>query len=130
MSCTAHHLSLLPSPDTASPTNIRLASISSDAGLRIHSTLAPKKPGEKGNLGGGKKAQVEAMVGGVGIGSFVWKGYGSIEGKVLKEVKEGEQGDDDSEMDDEEVWEEMSEVEDEGASSDEEELATTKKAKK
>lgn len=138
MSCTAHHLFLLPQPEVAGPTNIRLASISSDAGLRVHSTLAPKLPGEKGNLGGGKKAQVESMVGGVGIGSFVWKGYGSLDVKATKVAKDGEIGDDDDDDeegdedgDDEEIWDDMDEVEDEeDDSSDEEDLAKTKKSKR
>ena len=132
LSCTPHHLLQLPTSDHKSELEIRLASIGSDASLRIHSNLPAKRPGDKGNVGAGKKAKVEGMVGGVGIGSFVFTGFGSVEvPKVKKAKKEGddeEDGDeDDEELDDEEVWEGMSEVEDEGSESEEEEEPVPKK---
>lgn len=134
MSCTAHHLLPLPT-DSSSSSNltIGLATIASDAGLRIHSTLPPKREGDKGNVGSGHKAKVEAMVGGVGIGSFLWKGHGVIEEKVVKKAvadgEEDEEDDEGSSGDEEEMWEGMSEVEDSGSESDEE-PAPKKKSKK
>lgn len=141
LSCTPHHLLPLPSTTTTSSSSspvIRLATVASDAALRIHSTLPPKKEGEKGNLGGGRKAKVEGMVGGVGIASFVFKGHGEIADPV-KETKKrrgGEVDDDededeeDGDTDDEEVWEGMSEVKDEGSESEDEVDVPKKKSRK
>lgn len=147
VSCTTHHLLSLPAPPSSTSASsrssaaapvIRLATVASDAALRIHSTLPPKKEGEKGNLGGGRKAKVAAMVGGVGIASFLFKGYGEIAEPVREKKKkrqDDEEDDEDSEegeTDDEEVWDEMSEVEDEGSDDeeDEEEVPAPKKSRK
>lgn len=139
VSCTPHHLLHLPAAPRTPELPIRLASVGSDATLRIHSNLPAKKPGHKGNVGAGRKAKVEGMVGGVGIGSFVFTGFGEIAApKPVKAKKvddgEGEDGDRDEEdeesEDDEEVWEGMSEVEDDGSDSEEEEPAPTKKSRK
>jgi hypothetical protein len=98
------------------------------------------------------------MVGGVGVGGFVCRGWGEIAeeevgatGGVAGEVKgkghgadggddKEDEGDEGDEEDDEEVWEGMSEVEDEGAlsgeddedeeESDEDEEEPPKRAKK
>jgi hypothetical protein len=137
LSCTPHHLLQLPGSDHKSELEIRLASVGSDASLRIHSNLPPKQPGDKGNVGAGKKAKVEGMVGGVGIGSFVFTGFGTMEVPKVKKARtggeDGEEGEeDDDELDDEEVWEGMSEVEDEGSETEdeEEEPVPKKKARK
>lgn len=150
LSCTPHHLLALPSPPSASSTSsfksssssspvIRLATVASDAALRIHSTLPPKKEGEKGNLGGGRKAKVEAMVGGAGIASFIFRGHGEIADPVREKPKKKRGGeeededvedDEDGDSDDEEVWDEMSEVEDEGSESEDEVEVPKKKSRK
>jgi ribosome biogenesis protein NSA1 len=147
LSCTPHHLLPLPPPAISSSSSksssssspvIRLATVASDAALRIHYTLPPKKEGEKGNLGGGRKARVEGMVGGVGIASFVFKGHREIADPIKEKPKKkrgGDDGDDDDEegdegdSDDEEVWDEMSEVEDEGSDESEDEVEVPKKKK-
>ena len=116
ITCTAHHLLPIPSPASG------LATISSDATLRLHSTVPPRAEGMKGNAGGeGRKPKVLGMVGGVGVGNAVWRGFGEMpdelgeRGVVFSGEEEG------GEMGDEEVWEEMSEVEDLGSSEEEDE---------
>ena len=142
--------------DSLNPT-LGLASISSDATLRIHSTIPPKISGQKGNNnnGNGRKAKIEGMVGGVGVGNAIWRGWGEMEeikalnaedamsgrgGKGGKGGKGGENGGDgdtdgeDENEDDEEVWENMSQVEDEdedeSESEDDEPLVKSKRSKK
>ena len=77
---------------------------------------------------------MEGMVGGVGIANFLWTGFGSIEAPIVKKAKADDDDEDDVEDeddDDEEVWEGMSEVEDEGSSDSEgEEVAPKKKSAK
>lgn len=145
---SAHHLLCLPSDPSTSHSNsslpIGLTSISSDATLRLHSNLPSLDIGGKGNrVVEGKKPSVVGMVGGVGIGSFVWRGHGQVEedevvvkGDQGKDVDgEDGSGEDDEDEDDRGVWEGMSEVEDEDEGSDSEEedgesAKVTKKAKR
>ena len=98
-----------------------MAGISSDAALRVYATTPTPAEGAKGNWGGeGKKGDVMTMVGGVGVGGFVWRGYGQV-AKVKPEKKAGAEDDeDDSEGEEEEVWDGMNEV-GEGEDSDDEE---------
>ena len=139
MSCTPHALLSLPTPPgpafSSSPV-LGLATVSSDATLRVHSIIPSKKEGEKGNAGNGRKAKVEAMVGGVGIANPLWNGWGEI-AEPPKPKKEGaedgeEDEEDDEDEDDDEVWEGMSEVEDadDGSDSEEEEEVKPKSKKK
>lgn len=124
--CTVHHLLSFPSIEEqptaiTSGRRIGLAGISSDASLRVYATTPVPKESVKGNWGGeGKKGGVMSMVGGVGVGGFIWRGYGQVD-KVKVEKKEGQEDDDDEDDEDavEEVWDEMDEVE-EGSDSDDE----------
>jgi ribosome biogenesis protein NSA1 len=82
--------------------------------------------GGKGNrIVEGKKPSVVGMVGGVGVGGFAYRGIGQIEapagagGKVV--------GDDEGEA---EVWEGMSEVDDEGSDLESDEEVAVKKVKR
>lgn len=150
LAATAHHLMSLPAgAEWAAPSIARdqvagLASVSSDATLRVCGiTRAPEEP-PKGNWGTGKKASVMASVGGVGVGSFVFSGYGSGRDVVEKKEKEEGQSDDEDEEvgedEEEEMWEGMGEVgagdeeeedddEDEDEESDEEEQPPRKRRK-
>ncbi|RSH94000.1 hypothetical protein EHS25_006653 [Saitozyma podzolica] len=139
---TAHHLVSMPPPPSAAssgsgsgsgspgiPANLGLATISSDASLRVHSTTPPPE-GDSGNWrgnGNGKKGGTYGMVGGVGVGGFICSGWGEISedevgesggvaGEGRNKYEDGEDDEDEEgEEDDEEVWEGMSEVEDQGA---------------
>ncbi|GFZ45689.1 hypothetical protein JCM24511_03418 [Saitozyma sp. JCM 24511] len=132
---TAHHLVSIPPPTGASSSSghgsgsgsgslgfsasLGLATISSDASLRVHTTTPPPE-GDSGNWrgnGNGKKGGTYGMVGGVGVGGFICSGWGEISEDEAGVSDEEEDVDD--EEDDEEVWEGMSEVEDEGALSGE-----------
>lgn len=122
MTCTAHHLLPIPSPN-AGGTGIGLASIASDATLRLHTTVSPPNEGAKGNpVGEGRKPKIVGMVGGVGIGNAVWRGWGTLEDEEVRADANGDQGESgDDEDGDGGVWEGMSEVEDESDLDDEEE---------
>lgn len=138
LAATAHALLPLPAGAGWTPPAIArdqvagLATISSDATLRVCGvTAAPSEP-PKGNWGTGKKASVMASVGGVGVGSFVFNGYGSgkdvVEKKEKAEGEEEEESDDDAEIDEDEeekLWYGMGEVgageEDEDESDEEDE---------
>ena len=142
---TPHHLLSVPPPPGVdrnwSGLKLGLSSISSDSTLRLHSTY-PILENQKGNVGSGsgKKVAVEGMVGGVGIGQSVFSGWNEVADEVKakgsrgsRSKKEDESGDEDdeedSDLDDEEVWDDLAEVEDE--SDDEEEIPkTTKKSKR
>lgn len=76
------------------------------------------------------------MVGGIGLGGAIFRGYGERQLEVRKYAKEDDVGEDESD-DEEEMWEGMDEVEDagEGSDSDEddndsEEHAPKKKSKR
>ncbi|KAK6903060.1 hypothetical protein I203_108321 [Kwoniella mangroviensis CBS 8507] len=130
MACTPHHLLPIPLSATeleAGNTGSRragLGSISSDATFRLHTSTTPPSDEQKGNFGGeGKKGEILKMVGGVGVGEGIWRGYGERT-IVLPKVEKGEGEGDEEEVDDEQVWEEMSEVQDQGKSlSDNEEYS-------
>jgi len=70
------------------------------------------------------------MVGGVGVGGFVWRGLGEMEEEKVEKEGGKEIGDEESDEDDTGVWEGMSEVEDEGSESEVEEPVKTKKIKR
>jgi ribosome biogenesis protein NSA1 len=126
---TGRHLVTIPPP--ASPSDIEggaalqvgptpgLASISADATLRLHSvqpSISVGNGGGSGNSGknnSGGKAKVESMVGGIGIGAFVFRSWGTLPDLApeanLKGSKGAEVDSDDGEVG-EEVWDEMSEA--------------------
>ncbi|WVQ78400.1 hypothetical protein IAT38_000486 [Cryptococcus sp. DSM 104549] len=146
MTSTPHQLISPPphpsTPATPASRRIGLASLSSDASLRIHSTTTPPPEGVKGNWGAeGKRGEVVGMLGGVGLGEGVWRGWGEREVEVAKEKKVDENGEEVEESEDEEeVWEGMdavvdkgrdeSEDEDESGDESEEEVPQTKKRSK
>lgn len=78
------------------------------------------------------------MVGGVGLGAFVWRGWGSEDDGAEEKVQrrklvENGDGDEEDEDSDEEVWEGMGEIgDDESDEEDDEEddLAPVKRSKK
>lgn len=125
-----------------------LASVSSDATLRVCQTTPPPADAPvKGNwnTSGNKKSAVIASVGGVGVGSCVFDGFGShteiIEKKEKeKKVRDGDDDDDDitdEEVDDdeeEELWEGMGEApegsDEEDDESEEEEDEPARKRRK
>ncbi|ORY27216.1 hypothetical protein BCR39DRAFT_539048 [Naematelia encephala] len=152
LTSSAYHLLSIPSPPPSASTSsaaisissqsnssviLGLASISSDATLRIHSTVPPLPEGVKGNAGGEKKkASVVGSVGGVGVGGFVFRRWGNVpdlvevqgEGKTQAQGEEGEEEEDEGD-----VWDGMSEVLEDGDSdldSDEEEVEDDQVAKK
>ncbi|KAL1413472.1 hypothetical protein Q8F55_001241 [Vanrija albida] len=130
---TANALLALPDPEPrfaelAKSAAAGLASISSDATFRLFQTTPVPAVMPKGNWAtGGKKSTVLSSAYGVGVGSFVFAGFGSrTEAKPPKEAKEGEDEDEDEEVDDdeeEELWEGMddagSDDEDDDSSEDE-----------
>ncbi|WVR05292.1 hypothetical protein IAU60_002305 [Kwoniella sp. DSM 27419] len=131
LTATPFHLLSIPPPsslDTPEPATRRagLASVSSDATFRLHTSTTPPEEGTKGNWGAqGKKGEVLRMVGGVGVSECIWRGYSEREIVVAKPEKEVKPGQDDEEGDeaeeelgDEEVWEKMDEVADEGKAED------------
>ncbi|KIR28878.1 hypothetical protein I307_02953 [Cryptococcus deuterogattii 99/473] len=125
LTATPHHL-LAISSETSSPLpprtkRIGFASISSDASIRLHTCTTPPPQDQKGNWASeGKKGDIVGMVGGIGLGGAIFRGYGERELEIRKEVKEDGVGEDESD-DEEEIWEGMDEVEDagEGSGSDE-----------
>ncbi|GMK59575.1 hypothetical protein CspeluHIS016_0801810 [Cutaneotrichosporon spelunceum] len=120
LAATPHSLLSLPSGAEWTPPNIApeqvagLATVSSDATLRVCGVTPAPTEAPKGNWGSGKKASVMASVGGVGVGTFVFNGFGS--GKDVVEKKEGEgeeESDEDLEVgedEEDEMWEGMGEV--------------------
>lgn len=138
---TASYLAALPqgagwaAPSTAPSQVAGLVSISSDATLRVVGvTPAPDSP-PKGNWGNGKKSVVLNSVGGVGVGTFVFAGFGSrVEERKEREKGEGgEEDEEDDEVDDdeeEELWENMSVQEDDGEEESESEEEEEKPVKK
>ena len=114
MTCTAHHLLPIPPRESGSSKLGLLASISSDATMRLHSTVPPLVKRVKGNqIGQGVKPKVVNMVGGVGVGSFAWRGWGEVAGTARQDRVGGVEVENEEQEDGEEVWEGMSEVEDE-----------------
>lgn len=123
-----------------------LAAVASDATLRVCQTTPPPTDAPvKGNwnTSGNKKSAVLASVGGVGVGSCVFDGFGSHTEIVERKVKEKKEGDEDDEdiededVDDEEeeyMWGEMGTAEEgsdeEDVSDDEEEDAPARKRRK
>lgn len=107
---TAHALLPLPaSPAGSDGSNVGLASIWSDATLRLHSVREPRAESAKGNSNG-SKAEILGMLGGVGVGGFVFRGWGTM--PVEERTGDGDEaGKGDEEDEDEEVWEGMDDVE-------------------
>ncbi len=131
MTCTANHLLHIPEPEGRG-TNIGLATISNDATLRLHSTVLPPAEGVKRNaIGEGKKPKIVGMVGGVGVGTALWHGWGHIPEEPQR-AGAGAEGEDREDGDEEEeAWEGMSEVEDgDGDSYSEAEDVPPKRRKK
>ncbi|WVN86743.1 uncharacterized protein L203_101915 [Cryptococcus depauperatus CBS 7841] len=122
LTATPHHLVSLPpldsSPIAPGTKRTGLASISSDASIRIHSSTTPPPKDFKGNWEGeGKKGEIVGLVGGIGLGSFLWRGYGEREVVEMKDKKEDGEERDESENE-EEVWKGMDEVQDESMASE------------
>ncbi|KAL7424169.1 hypothetical protein Q5752_001755 [Cryptotrichosporon argae] len=116
LTSTAHTLLPLPSPTPAFSPLLGLASVSSDATLRVHQTLAPPTEAGRGNgswTATGKKGTAVGMVGGVGGGAvFVAFGEGRDE---VPDKATGAVGEDDEDEGEGDVWEVMDEVADEGS---------------
>ncbi|OWT41313.1 hypothetical protein C362_00779 [Cryptococcus neoformans Bt1] len=141
LTATPHHLLPISSENSSpllpSTKRIGFASVSSDASLRLHTCTTPPPEDQKGNWGSnGKKGDIVGMVGGIGLGGAIFRGYGERQLEVRKDAKEDDVGEDESD-DEEEMWEGMDEVEDagEGSDSDEddndsEEHAPKKKSKR
>lgn len=137
LAATAHHLASLPAGWSSGSQVTGLASISSDATLRVVG-VTPTPDVIKGNWGNGKKASVMGSVGGVGVGTFVFTGYGSrVEEKPAKASKAGEEDeeeeDEDEDVDDDEedeMWENMGVQEDDGESESDEEDEDEQPSKK
>lgn len=111
--CTVHHLVSFPGSVDVSATSRRigLVGVSSDATLRLYGTTPIPEEGVKGNWGGeGKKGAVVGMVGGVGVGGFVWRGFGQVDANKSERTNGIGAEDQDSEEEEEEVWEGMDEV--------------------
>ena len=126
---------LLPISAEGRDTKVGLGSISSDATFRLHATSGVERTGNRGDKEKWTRGIV-SVAGGVG-GQGIWRGWGEMEEEKPEKVrKEGEEGEDDSEdeeVDEEEVWGEMSEVEDNGeeeSGSEEEEEEEPVKTKK
>ncbi|XAO22647.1 hypothetical protein I312_101420 [Cryptococcus bacillisporus CA1280] len=122
LTATPHHLLAISSETSSSlpPSTKRIgfASVSSDASIRLHTCTTPPPQDQKGNWASeGKKGDIVGMVGGIGLGGAIFRGYGERELEVRKEVKENGVGEDESD-DEEEMWEGMDEVEDAGEGSD------------
>ncbi|WWC89890.1 uncharacterized protein L201_004819 [Kwoniella dendrophila CBS 6074] len=128
MTCTPHQLLPLPllNPEKDHEPAIRrigLGSISSDATFRLHSsTNPPKEESMKSNFGGeGKKGEILKIVGGIGIGQGLFRGYSERDikqdkpekknkGEIGDERDEEEDDDEDDELDEEQVWDNINEV--------------------
>ncbi|WRT67266.1 uncharacterized protein IL334_004233 [Kwoniella shivajii] len=126
LTSTPNHIIPIPTLSTSEPATRRLglASISSDASFRLHTSTTPPAEDMKGNFGGdGKKGEVIKMVGGIGIGQGIFRGYSerNIISTIEKKVK-GEGQDADDEDNEEEVWQGMDAIEDTGVESSEEDL--------
>ena len=84
--------------------------------MRLHSTVPPAGNGAKGNqIGQGMKPKVVNVVGGVGVGSFAWRGRGEVAAANRRDNAGGAEVGHEEQEDGEEVWEGMSEVEDESS---------------
>ncbi|WWD16047.1 hypothetical protein CI109_100472 [Kwoniella shandongensis] len=133
LTSTPHHLLPLPTTSAAGTRRIGLSTIASDASFRIHTSSTPPDVEDShknwGEGEGMKKGDVVGMVGGVGVGEVLWRGWGEreviVEKKEKKPRAKGEEGDDeeDSDEDEEEVWEGMEEFEDKGEEESDEELS-------
>ncbi len=100
--------------------------------MRLHTTVPRLAEGVKGNaIGEGEKPKVIGMVGGIGVGIAIWRGWGKIPDEpALKEADraDGENGDDEDGEDG--FWEGMSEVDDDDdESASEEDVEPTKRRK-
>ena len=123
-----HTLLSFPSTSAEDGTgrSIGVAAVGSDASFRLYATMpspdfdADGKP-PKGNWGAEKKGVLVGMVGGVGQGSFLYRGYGEMEAKkeVNAEQGDGAGGEEEDEEAGEEVWDGMAEVVDESDSEEE-----------
>ncbi|WWC60960.1 uncharacterized protein I303_103537 [Kwoniella dejecticola CBS 10117] len=110
---------------------VGLGSISSDATFRIHTSTNPPPAQEegsmkvKGNGNGveGKKGEILRVVGGVGVGQGLYRGVGQrniVPPRPLKTKTDADQGgageneEEEEEVDEEELWQGMDEVKDQG----------------
>ena len=131
MTCSAHHLLPIPQPEGGG-SHIGLASIASDATLRLHSTVPFPEDGTRGNpVREGKKPKIVGMVGAVGVGSAVFRGWGEM-AKGFHGTEDGyseaEAGADEEDVDGERgMWEAMSEVENDEDSEAEDVLVKRRK---
>ncbi|EIW69351.1 hypothetical protein TREMEDRAFT_62216 [Tremella mesenterica DSM 1558] len=91
---------------------IALASISSDATLRLH-TASPPPMQVNGRLAGeGKKGGTVQTVGGIGLGGFIFRGWTEIVDTSLDGGEARDNGKKEEE-EEEDVWEGMSEIDSE-----------------
>lgn len=129
MTSSAHHLLPLPRPE-GGRSSVGLASIASDATMRLHTTVPPPPEGIKGNpIGEGKKPKIVGMVGGVGVGSALFRYWGEMAQSPIGIAGGGTDGEGDDDDDDGKVWKGMSEVgDDETESEDERSFAKRLKA--
>ncbi|RSH82732.1 uncharacterized protein EHS24_007726 [Apiotrichum porosum] len=120
VAASAAFMLALPTPSPAFSRTAGLATISSDATLRVCATTPPALHPSKGNASvtPGKKGSVVGAVGGVGVGSFVFRGFGShrdvVPPKPEGEDAEEEDYDEDAEVgeeEEEEIWGGMGEAE-------------------
>jgi hypothetical protein len=118
LTASAHFLLPLPAPQPKFSRAAGLATVSSDATLRVCGTTPPPIDLPKGNWAtGGKKGSVVGAVGGVGVANAVFRRYGShvADKAEPKEKKDDdEESDDDAEVDEdeeEEIWEGMGDAE-------------------
>lgn len=141
VSASAHFLLPLPTPSTAFERTVGLATVSSDATLRVCGTTPPPLVQPKGNwVTPGKKGTVVGAVGGVGVANAVFREFTTHTiAAPPKEVKEGDEDEEDEdeevgEDEEEELWEGMDEVqgdeEEEEESGEEEEEAPPKRRRK
>lgn len=143
LSATPHVLLSLPSssawhaasPDLRGP-RFGLASLASDATIRLHATNPPPIENPKQNV---TKGAIVSHAGGVGLGDVLQMGPGD---EILHAaVATGDEGDDEG-VNDEDVWEKMEDVEEgsedgseeedveEDSESDDEQPVASKKSRK
>ena len=122
---TTHHLVSVPTRPREAETGRRTAaaSISSDATLRVYDATPPPITTGGKFVGEWKKGIVAGSVGGVGIGGFVVRGWTDLPDLKVAENGAGaedQNGDEEENEDDGDMWEGMDEIEDGEESSDEE----------
>jgi ribosome biogenesis protein NSA1 len=113
ISATPHYLLSIPSSPAwqqaeqeAKGPRFGLASLASDATIRLHATNPPPIDNPKQNV---SKGAIVSHAGGVGLGDILYMGPGEV---VEHEVITGETESKDEQEEEDEVWEKMEDVED------------------